>query len=110
MNAEGVGWACADRLPALLSSDSVVIKQASEKYPSKNGMRAGKKTQRGARGWYNLAVHVPGLGLSLLWDPKMQKPCDIVIKHFRNKWGEKEGEEGRRRWGPTCYIVLYTTI
>ena len=30
VNAEGVGWACADRLPALLSSDSVVLKQASE--------------------------------------------------------------------------------
>ena len=28
-NVEGAGWACADRLPALLTSDSVVLKQAS---------------------------------------------------------------------------------
>ena len=29
VNVEGAGWACADRLPALLTSDSVVLKQAS---------------------------------------------------------------------------------
>ena len=95
-----VGNYTTDAATAGLTFPELGIKQASEKYPSKNGMRAGKKTQRGARGWYNLAVHVPGLGLSLLWDPKMQKPCDIVIKHFRNKWGEKEGEEKRGPWAP----------
>lgn len=71
------------------------VREASEKFPSKLGMRQGKKTQRGARGWYHLAVHVQGLGVSLLWDDKTHQPCDLVIKHFRNKWGENEGEPKR---------------
>lgn len=80
---------------ATLSFPELGIREASEKFPSKLGMRQGKKTQRGARGWYHLAVHVPGLGVSLLWDAHTQQPCDLVVKHFRNKWGENPGEPKR---------------
>jgi hypothetical protein len=80
---------------ASLTYPELGIREASEKFPSKLGMRQGKKTQRGARGWYHLAVHVQGLGVSLLWDDKTQQPCDLVVKHFRNKWGENPGEPKR---------------
>lgn len=80
---------------ATLSFPELGIKEASEKFPSKLGMRQGKKTQRGARGWYHMAVYVPGLGVSLLWDDHTHQPCDLVVKHFRNKWGENPGEPKR---------------
>ena len=80
---------------ATLTYPELGIKEASQDHPSKLGMRQGKKTQRGARGWYHLAVHVPGLGVSLLWDDKKQQPCDLVVKHFRNKWGENPEEPKR---------------
>ncbi len=80
---------------ATLTYPELGIREASEKFPSKLGMRQGKKTQRGARGWYHLAVHVQGLGVSLLWDDKTQQPCDLVVKHFRNKWGDNPGEPKR---------------
>jgi hypothetical protein len=67
------------------------INMPSEKFPSSRGMRPGLKARRGAKGWYFFAVHVPGHGVSLLWDSMKHEPADIVVKHFRNKWN-KPGE------------------
>ena len=59
VNAEGAGWACADRFLALLSSDSLVLKQQSTNVEFwYHLLRPGEHYVPVATDWHNLRARI----------------------------------------------------